>query len=43
MKKCCQSGNEKEESVYRKWGVRLVYGSISSVLIVLALKQVLNF
>ncbi|CAM4275158.1 hypothetical protein GIHI108528_13030 [Gillisia hiemivivida] len=43
MKKCCQVGNVKPESVYKKWSVRLVYGIVSFILIFLAINQVLNF
>ncbi len=43
MKKCCQVGAVKPATTYRKWSVRFVYGSISLILIILAIRQVLNF
>lgn len=43
MKKCCQVAEKKSGTAYKKWGVRIVYFSVSLILIIVALKQVLNF
>jgi len=43
MKKCCQVGTIKPASAYKKWSIRLVYGTVSLILIIIAINQVLNF
>jgi hypothetical protein len=43
MKKCCQVATIKQIAQYKKWGIRFVYGTVSLILIILAIKQVLNF
>ena len=43
MKKCCQVEAIKPASEFKKWSIRIVYGTVSLILIILAIKQVLNF
>ena len=43
MKKCCQVGTVKPVSEFKKWSVRFVYGTVSLILIISVINQVLNF